>query len=176
MDAAKTGQSVQTIASDSRSLATEMDKGEVNVVALNADGSHEFRHANAAEMQRMSALRSSDENSCASQFNDLHKGQFAFSGNGWVREHGVMRGMNDFEGEVVREHGAATFNVAFDRAQGFGGVGYVQDLSMQQQVERGMQNFVSSVIGAMTCERGFLTLQVGLVMRRGAERRLGRRG
>ena len=50
LEAAKTGPSVQTITTDSKALGAEMDKGEVNVVALNADGTHEFRHANDAEM------------------------------------------------------------------------------------------------------------------------------
>ena len=73
--AAKTGQSVQTISTDSETVAAEMGKGQVNVVALNADGSHEFRHANAAEMQRMSALQGSNGEKFVSDFNDLHKGQ-----------------------------------------------------------------------------------------------------
>ena len=52
MEAAKTGPSVQTITTDSKALRDEMDEGEVNVVALNADGTHEFRHANDAEIWR----------------------------------------------------------------------------------------------------------------------------
>ena len=101
MEAAKAGQSVQTIAPNSKSLEADMDKGEVNVVALNADGSHEFRQANAAEMQRMFALRSSDEEGFANRFNELHKGQFRMSEAGWVTENGVMREANDFEQRVV---------------------------------------------------------------------------
>ena len=148
LEAAKTGPSVQTITTDSKALGDEMDKGEVNVVALNADGTHEFRHANDAEMERMSALRSSDESGFANQFNDLHKGQFAYANevgpegarerNGWVKEEGVMRQMNDFERGVVKDHGAATFNSAFRQVQGRGGVGYVQDRTMQQRMEMTM--------------------------------------
>ena len=148
LEAAKTGPSVQTITTDSKALGDEMDKGEVNVVALNADGTHEFRHANDAEMERMSALRSSDESGFANQFNDLHKGQFAYANevgpegarerNGWVKEEGVMRQMNEFERGVVKDHGAATFNSAFRQVQGRGGVGYVQDRTMQQRMEMTM--------------------------------------
>ena len=148
MDAAKTGQSVQTITSDSGKLAEEMDKGKVDVVALNADGSHEFRQANEREVERMSALRSFDEGGFANQFNDLHKGQFAYANevgpegarerNGWVKEEGVMRQMNDFERGVVADHGAGTFNAAFRQVQGHGGVGYVQDRTMQQRMEMTM--------------------------------------
>ena len=151
LEAAKTGPSVQTIATDSKALGAEMDKGEVNVVALNADGTHEFRHANDAEMERMSALRSSDESGFTNQFNDLHKGQFAYANevgpkdaeggqqrNGWVKEEGVMRQMNDFERGVVADHGAGTFNAAFRQVQGNAGVGYVQDRTMQQRMEMTM--------------------------------------
>ena len=148
LEDAKTGSSVQTIATNSESLKAEMDKGEVNVVALGSDGTHEFRHANDAEMERMSALRSSDESGFANQFNDLHKGQFAYANevgpegarerNGWVKEEGVMRQMNDFERGVVKDHGAATFNSAFKEVQGHGGVGYVQDRTMQQRMEMTM--------------------------------------
>ena len=151
LEAAKTGQSVQTISTDSKALAAEMDKGEVNVVALGADGTHEFRHANAAEMQRMAALRSSNEQGFANQFNDLHKGQFAYSSkvgpedaeggqvrNGWVKEQGVMREMNGFERDVVEQHGAGTFNAAFGQVQGHAGVGYVQDRTLQQRMEQTM--------------------------------------
>ena len=148
LEAAKTGPSVQTITTDAKALGAEMDKGEVNVVALNADGTHEFRHANDAEMERMSALRSSDESGFANQFNDLHKGQFAYANevgpegarerNGWVKEEGVMRQMNDFERGVVKDHGAATFNSAFKQVQGHGGIGYVQDRTMQQRMEMTM--------------------------------------
>ena len=148
LEAAKTGPSVQTIATNSESLKAEMDKGEVNVVALGSDGTHEFRPANKEEMGRMSALRSSDESGFANQFNDLHKGQFAYANevgpegarerNGWVKEEGVMRQMNDFERGVVKDHGAATFNSAFRQVQGRGGVGYVQDRTMQQRMEMTM--------------------------------------
>lgn len=134
MEAAKTGQSVQTIASSSEALAEEMDSGRVNVVALNSDGTHEFRHANAAEMQRMAALRSADEEGFAGRFNDLHKGQFQMSDAGWVKENGVMREANDFEQNIVNRHGAATFNQAFGREEGFGGMGYVQQPTMQQRL------------------------------------------
>ena len=51
-----------------------------------------------------------------------------------------MRGMNEFESGVVQDHGAATFNAAFGQAQGHAGVGYVQDRTLQQQIEHGMQN------------------------------------
>ena len=151
LEAAKTGPSVQTISTDPKALGAEMDKGEVNVVALSADGSHEFRQANDAEMERMSALRSSDESGFANQFNELHKGQFTYANevgpkdaeggqqrNGWVKEEGVMRQMNDFERGVVADHGAGTFNAAFRQVQGHGGVGYVQDRTMQQRMEMTM--------------------------------------
>ena len=49
-----------------------------------------------------------------------------------------MRQMNGFERGVVADHGAARFNAAFGQAEAHGGIGYVQDRTMQQRMEMTM--------------------------------------